>query len=528
MKNAVGHNQEGVAEMNNNSLYSEKIRKRRKFKFGAFAIGMTVAVIALVVVVNAVFSSLAMKFMWYTDMTKEKIYGISEATHDLLDGYNGSNQFSISVVFCKYADQLDTELYSKMVHNLAKKYKEEFDFVEVEYVDIINHPEAVNQYLATSVSTPKTTSVYVVKHDLSNPNEEKKQSKIYTVDSFFTKDKETDTIFAFDGEYKLTSAILQLLGDSPTAYFVEGHGEKTDNSAMWNLLEDAGYNVKSIDLSKEEIDESAKLLIINSPEFDYMGAEDTINEIKKISDYLNNFGAMMVFMDPTANPMPELDSLLKEWGIEFAKSQIRDYKNSLSVNGEELVAELTTEGSGSQITKFLRELDSAPKAVMKSARPINITFDLQTDGRYAATYADREISVVLQTSSAGTAEATSLVDNSSPAQSGVFNLMTLTVDTRYVDNEAHSTYILAAGSSSFVSDDYIGGRRYANRDIMLNVMKSFGKKTVPLDISYKTIDDEALTITTAEANRLTVVFTVVPSVIVLGIGISVYSRRRYL
>ncbi len=297
---------------------------------------------------------------------------------------------------------------------------------------------------------------------------------------------------------------------------------------MWSLLEEAGYSVKSIDLSKEEIDDSAKLLIINSPDFDYMGASDTTNEIKKISDYLNNFGAMMVFMDPTANEMPELDALFNEWGIEFAKSQIRDYENSLSVNGDELVAELVSEGTGSQITKFLRELDSAPKAVMKEARPINITFDLQTNGTYASPYGDREISVVLQTSSNKTAEATSLVDNSMVADNEIFNLMTLTVDTRYVDNEAHSTYILAAGSSSFVSDSYIGGRRYANRDIMLNVMKSFGKKTVPLDISYKTIDDEALTITTAAANRLTIIFTVVPSVVVFGIGIAVYSRRRYL
>ncbi len=175
--------EKGTATEMNNNLYSEKIRKHRKFKFGAFAVGLTVTVIALVIAVNAVFSSLAAKFMWYTDMTKEKIYGISEATHDLLDAYNGSNQFSISIVFCKYADQLDTDLYSKMVHNIARKYEEEFDFVEVEYVDILNHPDAVNKYLATSVSTPKTTSVYVVKHDLSNPQEDKKQSKIYTIES---------------------------------------------------------------------------------------------------------------------------------------------------------------------------------------------------------------------------------------------------------------------------------------------------------------------------------------------------------
>ena len=106
--------------------------------------------------------------------------------------------------------------------------------------------------------------------------------------------------------------------------------------------------------------------------------------------------------------------------------------------------------------------------------------------------------------------------------------MTITVDSRYINNEPHYSYVLAAGTSSFADDKYIGSRSYANRDVIFNIMKSFGKKTVPLDINFKVFEEEALTITKAEANRLTVVYTVLPSLAIFVVGIVVYTRRRYL
>lgn len=521
----------------NNNIYADKIKKHRRLKFGAFAVGLTAAVIALIVIINVVFSSLASKFMWYADMTKEQIYGITQQSVDLLDDYRGTKEFGISIVFCQYADQLDSVYETKLVHNLAKQYAEEFDFVDVEYVDTINHPEAVNQYLATSVSKPKTTSVYIVKNDLTNPNEEKKQSKIYTIDSFYTFDSDSGNVFAFNGEYKITAGILQLAGDSPIAYFVTGHGESVPTSSatpvMWTLFEDAGYDVRTIDLSKENIDDAAKVLVINCPKYDYMGANDTVNEIKKIDDFLDGFGGLMVFMDPTAGELPELDTLLGEWGISFNRSMVRDFDNALDVNGLELVAEYTTEGTGSSLTNTLRELESVPKAVLNNAMPIDYTYSMGTDGQYSATYGSsvRYISTILQTSSEKTAEATPVGSYGSDAAEwtkGIYNLMTITVDSRYIDNEPHYSYVLAAGTSSFAEDKYIGGRSYANRDIIFNAMKSFGRKTVPLDLDFKVFEDEALDITTAQANRLTILYTVVPAVVVFAAGIVVYTRRRYL
>ena len=499
----------------NNPIYNQNVSKRRRLKFGAFAVGLTAAVIALVVVANAVFSALATKNMWYIDMTKEKVFGITDQTRDLLDSYRGDGQTAIEIVFCTDEDKLRANDYSNLVHNLAKQYEEEFDFVSVKYVDIINHPEAVDKYLATSVSRPKTTSVI-----LSNGS----QSRLYSLDSFYTFDQDTGSVFAFNGEYKMTSGILQLAGDNPVAYFVTGHGEQTEGTVMWSLFEEAGYDVRKIDLSRETPDDAAKVMVINNPKFDLMGADDTVNEIKKVDAFLDkNFGGLMVFLDAESGEMPELDAFLTEWGIAFRQEQVRDYEHSLSVSGTELIAEYVTEGAGASLTTSLRGLETIPKTIVNNAKPIDLLYEQKTiDGGV------RNVSAVLRTSSDKSAEAFSLTDNTAAPVKGIFSLMTLTVEQRYIDNEVHSSYVLAAGTASFADDQYIGSRAYGNRDVIFNTMKAFGKKTVPLDMDFKVFESEQLLIENGDANRWTALCTLFLPVVVAGIGIYVYARRRYL
>ncbi len=499
--------------MNNTPSYNPNIQKRRRLKFGAFAVGLTVAVVALVIVVNAVFSALATKYMWYVDMTAEKLYGISDESKLLLDDYRSTQDFDIKIIFCSLEDQLREDYSTNLVHNLAKQYEEEFDFVSVEYVDIINHPEAVNPYLATSVSKPKTNSVIIT---------DGSRSRLYNIDSFFTFDQESGDVFAFNGEYRITASIMQLAGDNPIAYFITGHGEEIDGTVMWTLFEDAGFDVRKIDLSKEDPDPAAKVMVINNPKYDFMGAEDSVNEIRKVDAFVDNFGGLMVFMDADSAPMPELDSFLAEWGIAFEEKLVRDYENSLSVDGTEIVAEYTTEGVGSSLTSTLRGLENSPKAVVNRAKPISLLYESRASGTSV-----RYTSSVLTTSSQRTAEAVSLTEDL-PAESGIFNLMTISFDERYIQNEPHYCYVLAAGTSSFADDQYIGSRAYGNRDIIFNVMKNFSKKTVPLDLNFKVFESNELSLTKGEANRWTAFCTLFLPLVVVGVGVFVYVRRRYL
>ncbi len=499
----------------NNNIYTDKIKKHRRLKFGALAVSITVAVVALVVVINAVFTALATKFLWYVDMTDEKIYGITQPTLDLLDDYRSSESFKIEIIFCSYEDELMASQDTNMVHNLARQYEEEFDFITVRYVDIVNHPEAVDKYLGTTVSKPKTHSVIVTNGT---------QSRLLSLESFFTTSKETGKAIAFDGEYRLTLTILQLAGDNPIAYFVTGHGEDIDGTVMWSLFEEAGYQVKKIDLSKETPDDAAKVMVINNPRYDFMGDGDGVNEIAKIDKFLDGFGGLMVFMDAGAPDMPELDAFLAEWGIAFEEKLIRDYENAISIDGTELVAEYNadTNKPGASLTNTLRALENPPKPIVNKAKPITLLYDTKMVG-----YGNRFTGTVLQTSSDRTAEAVPIANPEGEGEKGQYNLMTISVEQNSIDNATYSSYVLAAGTSSFADDKYVGSGAYANRDIIFSAMKAFGKKTVPLELDCKFFDSTELSLTKGDANRLTVLFTLALPIVTAGVGIYVYIRRRY-
>lgn len=503
--------------MDNNSKYSnyfaEKLRKQRRLKFGAVAVLLTAAVIAVVVVVNAIFSALATRFSWYIDMTQQQFYDVSQTTLDLLEDYRHTESFEIKIIFCSYEPEIKKSYYGNMVHQMAKQFESEFEFVSVEYIDLVNHPDAADKYLFTSVSEPNADSVIITNGT---------QSRLLSLQTFFPVD-DSGNIAAFSGEYRFAVSILQLAGNSPIAYFVTGHGEDIKGTTMAALFEDAGFEVREIDLSKETPDEDAKVMVINNPKYDYMGDSDSVNEIKKIDRFLNGFGGLMVFLDAESKEMPELETFLAEWGIAFEKQTVRDYENSLSVDGKELVAEYTTTGTGASLTAPLRELENPPKVIVKNAKPIKLLYDADTVGS-----SDRSTSVILQTSSDKTAEAIALVDGETVATKGIYNLMTVTVDKRYIENEAHRSFVLAAGTSSFADDKYIGSASYGNRDIIFTVMKNFIQKTVPLGLDYDYFETDDLLITKGDANRWSVVCVIAFPILVCGVGIFVYTRRRYL
>ncbi len=501
-----------------NKTYNRNLQKRRRMKYGAFAVGLTAAVVALIIAVNAVFSALAIKNGWYFDMTERDLYTPDPDAMTLLEEYRGSEALDIRFIFCMPEDQLVSDELCNMVNNLLKAYDEEFDFISVEYVDIVNHPQILDKYLLTNTSTVRSNSVIVTNG---------KNSIVYSIDSFFTSNDGTSaTIYALNGDYKIVSAVIRLADDNPIAYFVTNHSEDVSGSALRNLFIDAGYDVRDIDLTKEDMSPDAKVVVINNPKTDFWGVNEAVNEIKKLETLLEGSAGLMVFMDETVNATPVLDDFLENWGVRFERQSIRDHENSVAgTAGTNLIAEYVTEGSGATLTSGLRALSNPPKAVLTKCRPITLLYDGTVGKDFASIGAVRFAFPVL--TSSGKA-VTSPLDGEGQSVTGRQNLLTITIQQRYKDNVSHNSFVLAGGTSSFSDDAYIGTSSYANRDILFNAMKQFSKKNVPVDINVKLFSDDSLTISAKEANIWTAVCTVLLPAAVAGVGIYVYARRRYL
>ncbi len=482
----------------------------RKFKYGAISIALTAAVIIAVILFNAVFSALANNFMWHVDMTGEQIYALSDEARPLLDELATYGE-NIEIIFCMPFDKLEENELQKMVYNLARQMEAEYDFISVDYIDIITYPSSLNQYKIEAANRPNQYSVIV---------SDGVDSRVYTLEAFFVTDEDSGSLFGFQGEYKFISGMLQMVGQHPIAYFTTGHGEQAESSALYELFASAGYEVRTIDLTREEIDEDAQVMVINGPLYDFAGSADAVNEIRKVDNFLDDFGSLMVFLDPnTTDGMVNLTEFLEEWGIGFTDAVIKDHTDSISVDGTALVAQYTTEGTGASLHTALHQLASPPKTIVRKAMPVVNLFGDESRN-------SRRVSSVLTTTP--NALAYSIDNEDTVVSKGPFDLMLISTETQIIDNENFYNHVLVTGTSEFIKDDYIASATYGNSDIIYSVMRAMGKTTVPVDLTCKVFDNNSLDITTAQANTWTIVLMTVIPVIVCICGIAVWIRRRHL
>jgi len=496
------------------------LKNNRKLKYGSLAVGLTCVCVALIIACNMIFTSLAARFGWFIDMTTEQLFNLSPSTAEMLEGYKDMENLEVKLLFCMEQDRLDDDYYMRMIHNMAKCFADEFNFITVEYVDVNRHPGAVEQYKKTSQTQIYSTSLIIACGE---------SSRVYQRQAFFIfEEGNTATPLAFDGEFKITSAILSMIGDNPIAYFTTGHSEDAEGSSMYKLFEDAGFVVKTIDLSKETPDEDALVMVINNPKYDFMGRGQSVNEIEKLSRFMSGMGNLMVFLDTDADNtrFAELNEYLNEWGMMFADSSVYDYENSLTQDGTEIVASYVDDGNlGASLTTSLRELPTPPKIIVNNARPILSTYDSGVSDAYLAM---RRTSSVLTTSPEGSAVAVPFGSATTEGEKGIYNLVMVSEQLRTINNVDCYNYVLCAGTSSFADDRYIGNAIYGNRDLIFSAMKAFGKQSVPFDLDFKFFDSEGLDLTAAQANQWTVILCAVLPAIVFVAGIVVFVRRRHL
>lgn len=479
----------------------------KKLKYGSFAVALTVAVLALVIVINVVFGALVKSKSLYLDMTKEQIYSISEGADAIFSQLSDKD---IEIIFFTEPDVMLNYEYQKMIYEYALKLEDRYDYITVKYIDSIENPSAVEPYITSTIPQVYTTDVVITNGDAF---------RVMSMERFYVfNDNESTAPWAFYGEYRFATAMMQLCYDSMLACFTVGHGESTGSSQMKTLFEEAGFEVREIDLATEDIPEEARILIINDPIYDFMGAYDEVNEIDKVDKFLDDFGNLMVFSDPsTTTDLPNLNEYLTEWGISFVPAHIEDKEHCIDTRGQSVIAQYTAEGVGAGLNEQLREQENPPKTITANAMPIEILWDQHNS---------INVSSILNTYD--TAKAYSLEDNSL-VKEGEMNLMTLSVHSFTAENnEKYQNYVLAAGTDAFAEKTYLDSESYGNRDIIYSLMLAFGKEVVPVDLGIKVFDDLSLDITLTQANTWTAVLTALLPAVILVCGAVVLIRRRHL
>lgn len=440
-------------------------------------IALTVLVLLAVLAANFAFTAFAAGNNLHLDLTSEGRFTLRPRVVEILSAAQMKDD--VDIIFCAAPDLLRKNYNTSLIYIMCLELEKKLPNIHVSCVDAVGDPESVAAYKRTSATVIAWNDVIV-----SSGTE----YRVYTADSFFTVDSETDKTVGFNGEQKITEAILSLTAkDLPLACFTAANGESIprqgdgESGYFYDRVRDAGYEVMTIDLETEDIPENCALIIINGAKTDFPSKRlddiDYDSPITKIDRFLDNYGTLLYFRDPTAPALPNLEEFLAEWGVSFTVEDNAGkpfmgttlIDTTLALSGDP--ARISGIYGESSIYEDLTRLNSPPKVIFDGAAPIRILW--QDDGS-SINNSGRTVHRLFMTSD----KAQAIDGAGDTVTQGAFPLMTMTSETRIVDGAYCTANVIVCGTTLYHSAAYLADNVYANGDVLQSAMRGVGRTTV--------------------------------------------------
>ena len=323
--------------MNMKKIASEQVQKiqrdPRRRRFRTISTALTIAVIAGILLLNAVVSILADRYPISFDMSSDKVFTLSEESKAVAKAVKNDVEV---VIFADVEDHfisLAQDLYTVYLYYYGQE------------VDLSNQFERLSREVETALAQIKSNSDGKVNYTFINPDQEPEKYAEYTKynmgdnnvlfisgersrkTTLQTMYEVTDTTSVTSNVEKvLISNIYALQGeDDRIIQVLTGHEENSTTLAyLKNLYELNGYIFEELMITgSAEFNDDAETLLIAAPANDY-----TETEIQRIRTWLKNDNKrnrhMMVFINPTAD-CPNLYEMLKtDYHIEVTNQLIHE------------------------------------------------------------------------------------------------------------------------------------------------------------------------------------------------------------
>lgn len=476
---------------------------------GSYSVGLTVVVIAIVIVLNLVIGQLP-ESLRNLDVSSTRIYEISDTTTDLLDSLDEDVNMTVLAVRDDTDDRITTFL---------SKYEALSDHINIEWVDPVLHPSALTEYdtsentiVISCEATGKSTTVSF--DDILVPD---MYSYYYYGSTDYTE---------FDGEGQLTSAVNYVTSDvEKTIYQTTGHGEGTLSTTITDLMDQNNYNLSEINLlMNTSIPEDCDLLLMYEPATDLSD-----DETEMLRNYLADGGKVMILLgDTNATELPNLETVLEEYGMKAADGYIADPQRCYQGNYYYIFPELSVSGDmadGISSEMVLLTNTHGMNLIDPARDTITTTgFMSSSDGAYAVTetaqqQGDYTLGAVAEetvsspdddedTDSSGEDAEEASDDSSSDAES---------------DEVTSRLTVISAGSmiDSQITDTFT---QLENTKVFMNAVTANFDGVQNISVEPKSLQVEYNTVQYAGLFSLLVIFGI-PAAVLIG-GFVVWFRRR--
>ena len=505
--------------------------RNRKVRYGGITVVLTILVITVAVLTNAVFGVLSNRFKWYTPMTAEGSYDVTENCFALLEKvFDEQDGADVEIIFCDLPNEENAmeDMTLNYVYRTAVEIAEHFpENIKLSCYDIWTNPVPVKKY-KTMVNPLTGEDVQVSIKSTSVIITSGNYHRTYSLEEFFVfKDGMTDQVWAFDGEKKIAAGIMRAVStEEQIVCLTNNHGETFYDFELLYLLDDAGYTIRYIDLHKEEIPENCNLIISFNPNSDLISdGVSQKSEVEVLEKFLSVPGNNFLVMLENGTPMlPAYEAFLEGWGADFSyytdreneanyRYMVQDSANSLTSDGYTIYGEAASEGHAAELLEGLQR-----PVIFKNATAIKAAQGFVNNGDGSYTKGNRTLYSLYQSSKSASCWA-----NGKAVDGGNTMLMTLT-EQKF---ENGSSYVGVIASADFAEETFLQSAVYGNNDAMMRTFRHMGKELTTEGLVIKPFASTDISIiTTAQMLRWTLVLSITPALLITVIAVVILVKRR--
>lgn len=182
--------------------------KTRKFKYGSISTGLTIVFVAVVIIINVIFSLLTDTYSWKLDMTSYNLYSISASTRQIVNSLTRDQKIELTVMY-------NEEEYPEQFRETVKRFANLSDNVSYTFVDPDVNPAALTAYGAEY--SIQEGAIVVKNGD---------RVRVIAFNDMYESNSSTGSV-TYKIEDCLASAVLYVTKEEiPLVYFITGHGEE--------------------------------------------------------------------------------------------------------------------------------------------------------------------------------------------------------------------------------------------------------------------------------------------------------------
>ena len=440
----------------------------------------------------------------FVDLTASQAFQLDEESIALLH----SLEAPVHIDVLATEDSFEGSPYLRQARQILNRYPAQSDLVSLTYIDYQKDPSFAASYPDLTLSPGSI---------LVTSGENQRLLTLKELFNYTATNQGGMTVASSRAQEAVSSAILQVTSGQKTRAAVLTGAGTAQMSALSSLLLDNNYQVEQKNIASDDLSGFDVLLLL-APTVDL--SEDSLNRLDSFLYNEGRYGKALVYaMDASQPSLPKMEAFLSEWGILPLDGAVFETRQQMTYSMQPYYP--ISEYRDEEITGKLR--DRSIPVLMPRAKPYSVLFTARDRQQ------TRELTVFSETSGVRPGQAGSDFVPDKAAIRGPLPAMTLA--SRVVRDketgQVSASHLIISASTAMLDAQWLQNPQLNNGEYLLKTLGSVLDQNQGVVIRPVSLASEALSLNSAAASLLGVLFAaVIPGLLLLA-GVAVFLYRRF-